>query len=170
MSKKIKKAGSVSSEAAAAIERAIAVVAPFAANGQVAGWIAKGRALAEGGKVSSLPLDATVSKVERKFDNDLTAATIAVQKMDSDDPGRPAARKRLAKLQAVHQGRNSPGYARVEEMRKVDRGEAPFVGRQTPEVGDDATIKRAAELLRKSDPSLSPYEALERAYKAERAA
>ena len=69
---------------------------------------------------------AKLAKAEETFAADLAAATIEVQKMDANDPGRPAARKRLAKLQAGYLADHSVGYLAAEELRKLDAaGGAP---------------------------------------------
>lgn len=148
---KIAKAASVSSEAAAACERAISALEPFASDeGQIAGLISKIRAVAEGGKVSTSQPDGWFGDVEKEFADELAAATVEVQKMDSSDPGFAAARKRLQKLQGAWQDGHSAGYARAEEMRKLDAsGKAPAT---------DGLAAKADRIL-KADPAI-PYDKL----------
>lgn len=88
---------------------------------------------------------AKLAKAEETFAADLAAATIEVQKMDANDPGRTAARKRLAKLQGAYLQDHSVGFARAEELRKLDAtGKAPAAG----------GIAEKAERLRKDDPRI----------------
>ena len=86
----------------------------------------------EGGTVNKKSMSrsertaAKLAKAEETFAADLAAATIEVQTMDANDPGRTAARKRLAKLQGAYLQDHSAGFARAEELRKLDAtGRAP---------------------------------------------
>ena len=126
----------------------------------------------DGTGLSTAMLDGATTTQYRtsaeKFEDAHTRMFEASKRDDLDPRTREAVRKTRRDLDREYLAKASPeAFAALEAQ--AAHGE-PYIGHPVPVVGDDAEIRKAAEKLRKADSSLTPYEALERAYKAARAA
>ena len=187
---KIKKATTIESAAArAAIAAAADELERYADDGQVAGLVSKLRATIDGDVVpvdgiglSTQMIDGQITvpyaasgatKSERRFEDALTEMVEISKRDDLNPRTREAVRNARRDLQLEYLHKASQAAAAALEAQTAQSqasNAAQFVGRQVPVVGDDAEIRKAASRLRKSDSSLTEYEALERASKAARAA
>lgn len=170
--------------ARAAIAAAADELDRYASEPGVAGLVSKLRAAIEapsvpddGTGLSTAMLDGATTTQYRtsaeKVEKALGRMTELRKRDDISPEVQEAVRKASRDLQMEYLHAVSPSAARsVEEHRAADaRRHAAQTGGIGPAVlGDDAAIKKAAEKLQKSDPTLSTYEALENAYRAARAA
>lgn len=168
---KIEKTTIQSSAARAAIAAAADELDRYAADPTCAALVSKLRAAIEAPVVDVG--DGAKTVVSDGLSKSLSDLAKARERSDLDPAVRIRVEKAYRRLSTEYLRRESPAALEALEASTAQSrasNDAPFVGRPTPVVGDAEEIKRAAEKIRKSDPDLSDYEALERAYRQARAA